>query len=210
MHGFPPAEEWIVSLTSRYSIGLTPQSASTRAQTNPRSYSQSRKASQQLSSFIMPYVVQPVHPAEAPSLARAMMSAFYEDKHWILLWPNMSQDQIIDGCTQRLPWNLVKKRSNKRHQKVVDKGTGEIVGYARWILPKEFEHIWPEAQVPEPTAEEYELYESRWKAATVNGRSKGSNTAMVVEMSSPLDEAEEKIVQDQPLLCKYLHLSNDR
>jgi hypothetical protein len=137
----------------------------------------------------MPYVVQPVSQMEAAGLARAMMSAFHQDKHWALLWPNMSLEEIIEGCTQKLPWNLVKVRTNKRHQKVVDEATGEIVGYARWILPKGFENIWKEAQIAEQTAEDYQAYEPRWKEATVNGRSKGSNTTMVVEMSASLDRA---------------------
>lgn len=150
----------------------------------------------------MPYIVQPVSPNETDGLARAMMSAFHQDKHWALLWPNMSLEEIIAGCTQRLPWNLVKVRTNKRHQKVIDEATGDIVGYSRWILPKDLENMWLEAQITEPTAEEYQLYESRWKEATVNGRSKGSNTAMVSEMSGVLDKEEEKIIGDQLYLCK--------
>jgi hypothetical protein len=100
----------------------------------------------------------------------------------------MTLEEIINGCTQRLPQNLVKDHANKRHQKVVDEASGEIVGYARWILPKGFEHSWPEAQISEPSAEEYEKYEAQWGGATVNGQVKGSNRAMVVEMSGPLDE----------------------
>lgn len=149
----------------------------------------------------MAYVVQPVSPAEAPSLARAMMSAFYQDKHWVLLWPQMSLEDIISRCIERLPWNLVKVRTNKRHEKVVDEASGEIVGYARWILPKGFEYIWPEAQISEPTAEDYQAYELKWKGATVNGSSKGSNTVMLEDMSGPLAKEEEKIVQDRPFLC---------
>lgn len=102
----------------------------------------------------MPYAIQPVNPTDSPGLARAMMSSFYHDKHWVLLWPNMSLEEIIDGCTKRLLWNLVKIRKNKRHQKVIDEATGEIVGYAWWVPPQGFEHIWLDAQVAESSAED--------------------------------------------------------
>lgn len=151
----------------------------------------------------MPYVVQPVDPGEAEGLARTMMSAFHENRHWALLWPNMSLEEIIDGCTQRLPRNLVKDRTYKRHQKVVDEVSGEIVGYARWIVPKGFEELWLEAQVPEPTTEEHHAYELRWQGATVDGRSKGVNSRMISEMSGPLDAEEERIMKGETWLCKY-------
>lgn len=149
----------------------------------------------------MPYLVQPIHTSEAPGIARAMISAFHQDRHWALLWGQMTLEEIIEGCTQRLPWNLVKVRSNKRHQKVVDEATGEIVGYARWILPKGFEHIWPEAQIEEPSDEEHKKFEAQWESATVNGNVKGSNRELVVEMSVALDAEEECIIHGEPYLC---------
>jgi len=84
----------------------------------------------------MPYVVKPVKVEDAPGLSIATMSAFIRDPHWGLLWPNMSLEEIIDGCTQRFPRKLITGREKQRHQKVVDTETGEIVGYARWIIPK--------------------------------------------------------------------------
>jgi hypothetical protein len=91
----------------------------------------------------------------------------------------MSLEDIIEGCTRRLPWNFFKVRTKKRHQKFIDEATGEIVGYPRWMAPKGFENIWLEAQVKEPSAEDHQIYEEIWKDATVNRRSKGSNTKMV-------------------------------
>lgn len=134
----------------------------------------------------MRYVVQLVKVEGAPGLSRAMMSAFIQDPHWALLWPNMSLEEIIHGCTQRLPRKLITEREKKRHQKVVDTETGDIVGYARWIMPKDSGITWNEAQVAEPTPEESQEYEERWKSVTVDGRPKGSQTAMVTEMSPRL------------------------
>lgn len=40
-------------------------------------------------------------------------------------------------------------RPVRRHQKVVDKDSGDVVGYARWVLPPEHEGKWTEAQTPD-------------------------------------------------------------
>jgi hypothetical protein len=36
-----------------------------------------------------------------------------------------------------MPMNLNEGRETNRIQKAIDSETGEIVGYARWILPKD-------------------------------------------------------------------------
>ncbi|MCJ1388831.1 hypothetical protein MMC18_001681 [Xylographa bjoerkii] len=92
----------------------------------------------------------------------------------------MSLENLIEGCTQRLPWNLIKGRGEKRHQQFVDPTTGEIV--------------------PEPSAEEYQLYELDWKGATENGRSEGGYLTMAQELSPLLEKEEESIVKDEPYL----------
>jgi hypothetical protein len=150
----------------------------------------------------MPYEVWPVTLADAPGVARANMSAFYGNAHWRLLWPNMSLDEIIDGNEKRLPRNLVRGRATKRHQMVVDTSTGEVVGYARWILPKDSAITWLEAQVPEPSPEEEERFEASWKSASEGGRPQGVNRVMVDEMSGPLEAEEEAIIAGNSYICK--------
>jgi hypothetical protein len=34
-----------------------------------------------------------------------------------------------------IPWNLINRRAEKRHLKAIDVETGELAGYARWLLP---------------------------------------------------------------------------
>ncbi|KAI1802304.1 acyl-CoA N-acyltransferase [Daldinia bambusicola] len=110
--------------------------------------------------------------ADAPALARNNMSAFWEDPTWILLWPEgTTLERLIDSATQRYPWTLVSGREEKRHEKAVDPGTGELVGYARWILPpsnftaKDGEPEWPEAQIPDVSDEEKKRFEEQAQAA---------------------------------------------
>jgi hypothetical protein len=83
----------------------------------------------------MSYVIEPVTAADAPCLSNAMMRAMHRDPHWALLFGSKPLQEIIDDCTQRLPKALSSNRPERRHQKVVDQTTGEIVGYARWLLP---------------------------------------------------------------------------
>ncbi|OGM45515.1 hypothetical protein ABOM_006474 [Aspergillus bombycis] len=64
------------------------------------------------------------------------MSAFWEDPTWILLWPKeVTLEFLIEQCTKRYPNILQRARQEVRHQKATDLLTGDLVGYARWILP---------------------------------------------------------------------------
>ncbi len=81
--------------------------------------------------------------------------------------------------------------------------TGEIVGYARWIIPKDSGIEWFDAQVSEPTVEKVQEYKERWKGATVDGRSKGS-PAIVAELSRRLEKEEESIIKDGSYLSRPL------
>jgi hypothetical protein len=110
----------------------------------------------------MPYAAEPVKVEDVPGLALAMMNAFIRDPHWALLRPNMTLEEIIDGYIQRLPKNLTTGREKKRHQKVVETETGEIVGYARWIIPRDAGIEWLGSQVIEPTEVQAQDYEKRW------------------------------------------------
>jgi hypothetical protein len=109
---------------------------------------------------------------DAAGLARNSMSAFWEDPTWILQWPGISKEFLIEQCAKRQPRNLLRNRATVRHEKAVDPDTGAFVGYARWVLPpghataKDGGPVWPEAQVPDVGGEEKKRFteeaESAW------------------------------------------------
>ncbi|KAF7938448.1 uncharacterized protein EAE98_000786 [Botrytis deweyae] len=146
----------------------------------------------------MPYAVQYVSTSDAPGLAEAMMSAWWQDEHWKVLWAksNMPLEQIISDCSERLPWNFISGRSVKRHLKVVDSDSGEIVAYSRYILPDTHTEIWPEAQISEPSSVENAEYERKFKSVTDNGKIRGMDYAFASEFGNPLAEVEEEILKD--------------
>lgn len=144
----------------------------------------------------MTYAVQSVTTSDAPGLARAMFSAFWQDIHWQKLWAtNMDLETIISDCTERLPWLLISGRSLKRHLKVVDTTTGEIVGYSRYILPDSHSGMWIDAQTAEPSIEDKSTYEQKFQNVTDNGRIRGMNYAMLIEFGNPLEKVEEEILK---------------
>ncbi|KAM3064760.1 hypothetical protein ACMFMG_012074 [Clarireedia jacksonii] len=145
----------------------------------------------------MPYAVQPVSTCDAPGLAEAMMSAFWQDQHWRILWVNMTLEQIISDCIERLPWSLIRDRSVKRHLKVVDTDSREIVGYSRYILPEKYAGIWPDAQTAEPSFDEQADYERRWKGVTDSGRIRGMDYAIAAEFGNPLSKVEQEILKEK-------------
>lgn len=96
-----------------------------------------------------------------------MMTAFYQDPQWASFWHGKSLDAIIFDCAQRLPLNLSNGRDFKSHQKIVERKTGEIVGYARWILPEESTDDWLDAVVPEVSDEAtYQMYQNMFESMT--------------------------------------------
>lgn len=94
------------------------------------------------------YEIQGCTVDDAAGLARSNMTAFWTDPTWVLLWENKTPDYVVEQCAKRFPRNLLTDRVRKRHQKVVDAETGEIVGYCRWILPDRLSGEWLEAQTP--------------------------------------------------------------
>ncbi|KAE8149872.1 acyl-CoA N-acyltransferase [Aspergillus avenaceus] len=116
--------------------------------------------------------VEPCSAADGDALAYNNISAFWEDPTWVLSWPGISLEYLIEQSKKRQPRNLLRDRETHRHQKVVDPVTGTVVGYARWILPSEHvtlddgSPMWPEAQIPDVSDEERQRYsemaESAW------------------------------------------------
>jgi len=90
--------------------------------------------------------------ADAAALGENNASAFWTDGSWRQMWPLCTLSPfVVEQVTKRLPRNLLTDRAKLRHQKAVDPATGEVVGYARWILPpsRAGDEWWPEAQVPD-------------------------------------------------------------
>lgn len=152
----------------------------------------------------MPYQVEPVSPSDAAGLATAMMSAFYTDEHWRLLWGSMPLTDIISDCTERLPWNLITSTSTKRHLKTVDVSTGDIVGYSRYILPAKNIELWLDAQTAKPSEEEKSAFEKKFKNVTVDGRMRGLDYRHLKEFGPELEQVEDKIMSmGGPYVCKF-------
>ncbi|KAE8548901.1 hypothetical protein TMatcc_010238 [Talaromyces marneffei ATCC 18224] len=133
-----------------------------------------------------------------------MMGARLTDPHWAHLWEDPSSETIIAKATDRVPWNLVTGRDIKRHQKVINRVTGQVVGYARWILPPilaKNNDVWLEAQVAEVTAAECAAYEKQYQACTKNGRAIGMKSgSMMSYRSAPLEAVDARIRRDGPFL----------
>lgn len=104
------------------------------------------------------------------NLARNNVSAFWEEDSWRLLWPGRTRESMIEAVAARIPKNLLSDRDVRRHQKVVDVASGEIVGYARWILPKPQKNEWLVAQTPEASDAEREHFEELHAKADFNPR----------------------------------------
>lgn len=121
--------------------------------------------------------IEPCTVADAPGLARNNIAAFWEDPTWILLWPNTTQEFLIEQSGKRQPRNLLRNREQTRHLKAVDPATGAIVGYARWILPPSYcttedgTAEWPNAQVPNVSDEEKKRFDELAESAWWEGRS---------------------------------------
>ncbi|KAJ5992597.1 hypothetical protein N7451_008321 [Penicillium sp. IBT 35674x] len=152
----------------------------------------------------MAFAVQPCFPADAPGLATTMMGARLTDPHWVKQWEeNVLPEDIITRAIDRVPWNLISERDTKRHQKVIDVASGQVVGYARWLLPSYLARteIWQEAQVAKATSDERALFEKLSQAYTKNGRPIGLKSGEEMNYrSAPLEAADERVMRDGPFL----------
>ncbi|KAH8648271.1 hypothetical protein BGZ60DRAFT_499633 [Tricladium varicosporioides] len=149
--------------------------------------------------------IQAVSVADTPRLARTMMGAWYGDPHWLTLWVRLpALGDLIYASEERLPWNLINGDKSKRYQKAIDTATGEVVGYARWVLPPILAEkgSWEEAHllVDEISSGERLDIENRFKAVTENGKIKGLDHAQLDFRNRPLEEADARIIQNGPFL----------
>lgn len=101
---------------------------------------------------------------DAAGLANCNMTAFYGEPWWNMNW-DKPLDAIIESATARMPTNLLKDRNARRHQKVIDTSTGQIAGYARWILPASHADSWLDAQVPDVSEQDKARFQTAYEAA---------------------------------------------
>ncbi len=66
-----------------------------------------------------------------------------------MIWPDDAQLPFLTAqMAKRLPARvLLLSRETRRHEKAVDNDTGDVIGYARWILPERFKGEWLDAIV---------------------------------------------------------------
>jgi hypothetical protein len=151
----------------------------------------------------MAYRVEPLAYEDAPGLARTMAQAMYEEDHYALLFNRIPAQQIIEDSAKRVPKNLTNERDIQRHEKVISVETGEIVGYARWLLPDHLKGstIWPEAQMRQPTEDEEEIFQQNYATTTLeNGKRRIMNHEMNRQVGMELGRNFEELMNDGPYL----------
>ncbi|TEA18606.1 hypothetical protein C8034_v010117 [Colletotrichum sidae] len=162
----------------------------------------------------MSFSISGVTFSDAASVSRNNMTAFYRtDAHWRALWGSTALEEIIGGAAGRMPQGLASNREKKRHLKAVDDVSGDVIGYARWILPDDDDRIaWPEALVREPTAAESARFEADYQAHTVDGRIPRMDWRLQSALGVPLEEAEVELMKTQEgpfLVLDYLTVHPD-
>ncbi|KAJ5735781.1 uncharacterized protein N7483_000906 [Penicillium malachiteum] len=161
----------------------------------------------------MPFVIQACSPVDSPGLGAAMIKSRLTDPHWVFMWEdNVPAEEMISRSTDRIPWNLVNGRDTKRHEKVIDDTTGQVLGYARWLLPPNLakrNDVWLEAQAQDGTPEERATYEKLSDATSRNGQPiglKGGEQSRY--RNAPLEAADERVTKNENFLGKsypYYH-----
>ena len=110
---------------------------------------------------------------DAEALAINNAGAFWGQPYWRMIWPADAQlayitEQLRKRIAARM---LLVARDERRHEKAVDEHTGNLLGYARWLLPPALrsdgpESEWAEGLVPDVDVETRkaleELADSAW------------------------------------------------
>jgi hypothetical protein len=155
--------------------------------------------------------VAPCTAADAAALAHNNMSAFWEDPIWILLWPkHIKLSYLIEQCAKCYPRNLLRDREKTRHQKAVDPVTGEVIGYARWILPDELVkgkegEICAEGVVEDVSEEKRKNFEELAASAWWD---RGAHNLKIGDTDDVNVAVRNRIVAEKPYISKwYLSLS---
>ena len=98
------------------------------------------------------------------------VSAFWDEDWWEMMWVGKTREDMIEVVSKRSPRNLLRDREIRRHQKVVDATTGEMVGYARWLVPSTHTSCWLDAQTPAVSTAEDQEYQAVFDNTPLNPR----------------------------------------
>jgi hypothetical protein len=144
------------------------------------------------------YIVEPVDYQDVLGLADTLVRAMYKDDHFVLSFNKVSLQEIIDDTAKRMPSKLSSQRERNRHEKVIHRKTGTIVGYARWVLPRHLagDTAWTEAQTRQPTEEEKEIFQQDLASTEENGRRRNSNHEMTNPLGRELGEQFNELTKD--------------
>lgn len=110
------------------------------------------------------YQIRSPTMADAAAIAKNNVSAFWGEPGWRIMYekekggPYVGLETLIAINQIRWPHNLLLDRAARRHQVVVHVPTGEIVGYARWLMPEGYQDKWLETQMPDIDAAQKEAH----------------------------------------------------
>lgn len=101
-----------------------------------------------------------------------------------------------------MPQNLLTDPSRRRHQKAVDSVTGELVGYARWVLPEagvngEMDNLWPEARVPRISEHEARIAKKEYENAD------WEYDHGLDHLDAPITATKNGLMSEQNYLCRF-------
>jgi GNAT superfamily N-acetyltransferase len=108
------------------------------------------------------FVIKPCTVIDGPAIGRNNVNAFWTDKTWIQIWRGRTCEFVAEQAAKRGARNLLLDRAHRRHLKAVDSSTGDVVGYARWVLPHDdspggdddpCNALWTGAQLPDVSRE---------------------------------------------------------
>lgn len=143
------------------------------------------------------WAIEGVTVDDAPALARNNGTAFWEEPMWRMLWPkDKSREFIIENLAKILQRRLISDRETTRHQKLVDRHTGSLLGYSRWRFPEPTTE-WLDAQVPDTDSrrkrEILEAAESTWWEPRQD----------LEPLDSKNDRVAERILAEKPYLSEF-------
>ncbi|CAG9975175.1 unnamed protein product [Clonostachys byssicola] len=151
-----------------------------------------------------PYEISPnCTVADAKGIASCNVSAYWKETWWRLLWPEKTPESLVEAIAARTPRNLLQMRGLRRHQKVKDVASGEIVGYARWVLPDSHDDKWLEAQTPDVDEAAKAKFKSEFEEADYEPRDD------MDEMDDHMWEWRSKYDRDDCLELEYLAVHAD-
>ncbi|KAK3192055.1 hypothetical protein K4F52_001682 [Lecanicillium sp. MT-2017a] len=92
-------------------------------------------------------------------VSQCKVSSFWNEEWWLTDYYDKRPNALRDAMTLRFPHTILRNRDVRRHQLVRHVPSGEVVGYARWLLPKEAANEWLEAQSPDASDEDKAKFE---------------------------------------------------